>query len=155
MVTDDVAPGELWPDPLQSALNIAAIVELRRRLDLFQDVPATVSALTWNDVCRVRARNEPVPTLPGIGQAVKEVQRRMTEDMMGKLARTNYNVAYGFPRLFDFDWSRDALRYEARHADGNLLVGAMLLALENRPLIPNQPRVPAVRDRQSSAGPQH
>jgi hypothetical protein len=151
MVTDDVAPGELWPDPLQSALNIAAIVELRRRLDLFQDVPATVSSLTWNDVCRVRGRNEPVPTLPGIGQAVREVQRRMTEEMVGKLARANYNVAYGFPRLFDFDWSRDALRYEARHADGNLLAGAMLLALENRPLIPNQPRVPAVRDRQSSA----
>jgi hypothetical protein len=151
MVTDDVGPGELWPDPLQSALNIAAIVELRRRLDLFQDVPATVSSLTWNDVCRVRGRNEPVPTLPGIGQAVREVQRRMTEEMVGKLARANYNVAYGFPRLFDFDWSRDALRYEARHADGNLLAGAMLLALENRPLIPNQPRVPAVRDRQSSA----
>jgi hypothetical protein len=151
LVTDGVEAGGLWPDVLQSALNVAAIVELRRRLDLFQEVSGTVATLTWNDICRVRARNEPALTLPGIGQTVKEVQRQMTEEMMGKLARENYNVAYGFPRLFDFDWSRDALRYEARSADQDLLVGAMLLALENRRLIPNQPRVPASRERSSSS----
>jgi Metalloenzyme superfamily len=145
LVTDDVEPGELWPDRLQSAVNVAAIVELRRRLDLFEGVPATATMLTWNDICRVRPRTEPPPTLPGIDKAVKDIQQRITETMIGKIARLNYNVAYGFPRLVDFDWSRDELRYAAEHAEGDLLVGAMLLALENRRLIPNQPRVPALR----------
>jgi Sulfatase len=118
-------PGQLWTSPLDAALNVAAIEEIRRRKDPFQEV----ERLTEFDLVRLR------PDSPEMLPQLEEIKLHI-----GKISATNYNVEYGFPRYQDFDYSVDLLRLRAEEARSNLEIGAFLLALDAERRIPFEPQ---------------
>jgi len=123
--------GEIWPNLLQAALNIAAIKELQRRKDLFKDVNDT----TQSDLLRLR------PDSPEILPLLEEVRTHIR-----KIAATNYNADYGFPRHRDFDYTIDLLRLYVDSAKDDMEMGAFLLALDPDRRISFEPEVAAVRE---------
>jgi len=129
-VKDLAENGDIWPNPLQAALNIAAIKELRRRKDPFKDL----DRLTEFDIVRLR------PDSPEVLPRLEEIRRHI-----GKISATNYNIDYGFPPYRDFDYTIDLLRLYAEQARSEMEVGAFLLALDPERRIPFEPHVPAPR----------
>ncbi len=122
--------GDIWPDRLQAAVNIAAIKELLRRKDPFQDL----DELGEFDIVRLR------PDSPEVLPRLEEMRRQL-----GKVSATNYNVQYGFPPYRDFDYTIDLLRLYAEEARSDMELGAFLLALDPERRIPFEPQVPAPR----------
>jgi hypothetical protein len=129
-VKDLAETGDIWPEPLQAAIHIAAIRELLRRKDPFREI----DDLGEFDIVRLR------PESPEILPRLEEMKRHL-----GKISATNYNVEYGFPAYRDFDYTIDLLRLYADKAQSDMEVGAFLLALDPLRRIPFEPQVPAPR----------
>jgi len=126
VVKDLPAPGSIWPDFLQSALNIAALKELETRISLFSSLDE------FTELEFVSARPgapEILPPLPGLKREIRT-----------KIISKNYNVQYGFPAYKDIEFTGDLLRLYAEHAQTDLEVGAFLLALAPRLSVPLEPQ---------------
>ena len=124
-------PGDLWQSPLDAALFVAAIEEMRRRKDPFKEV----ERLTEFDFVRLR------PDSPEMLPQLEEIKRHI-----GKISATNYNVEYGFPPYQDFDYTVDLLRLYAEEARSDSEIGAFLLALDAERRIPFEPQFKEERE---------
>jgi hypothetical protein len=124
-------PGDIWPSALDAALNIAAIEEMKRRKNPYDDV----AQLTEFDLVRLR------PDSPELLPRLEEVKLHI-----GKISATNYNVEYGLPPYRDFDYTVDLLRLRAEEARSDLEIGAFLLALDTERRIPFEPQFNASRE---------
>jgi hypothetical protein len=129
-VKDLAETGDIWPEPLQAAIHIAAIRELARRKDPFREI----DDLGEFDIVRLR------PESPELLPRLEEMKRHL-----GKISATNYNIEYGFPPYRDFDYTIDLLRLYADRAQSDMELGAFLLALDPSRRIPFEPQVPAPR----------
>ena len=128
-------PGDVWPEPLQSAITIAAIQEVRRRITGEGDLYERVDSLTPFDLGRLRPKSAQImPDIEKVREIIKE-----------RITKMNYNVQYGFPPYHDFDFSVDLLRLYADAAVNDLTMGAFLLALDNHRRISHEPFVPSPR----------
>lgn len=119
------APGSIWPDFLQSALNVAALRELEARISLFNSLDE------FTELELVNAR----PGAPEILPPLSVIKREISMKITGK----NYNVQYGFPAYRDLDFTSDLLRLYAKYARTDLEIGSLLLALTPRPAVPLEP----------------
>lgn len=130
-VKDLPGTGEIWPAPLQAAINITAIKEFMRRKDLYKNM----EDLTYSDLVRIRPDSpELLPRLDKIKSIIGSTTYR-----------TNYNVEYGLPPYKDIDYTVDFLRLYVEKAKDNMTIGAFLLALDPMRRIPYEPAFPSPR----------
>ena len=120
------APGSIWPNFLQSALNIAALKELENRISLFGSLDE------FSELELSGARPGAPEILPPLPLIKREIPMKIT----GK----NYNVQYGFPAYRDINFTGDLLRLYTEYARTDLEVGSLLLALAPLPAIPLEPQ---------------
>lgn len=125
-VRDLPETGGIWADPLQAALNVAAIKEFRRRVGLYGAVAQEVKRITEEDLPRIRPESQTKPTL-------EQVRRNITNQITNKINR-------------DFDFTVDLLRFYAEQLSKDELgTGALLLALDPKRRISYEPRTPSPR----------
>ncbi|HXB55679.1 MAG TPA: alkaline phosphatase family protein [Vicinamibacteria bacterium] len=123
--------GELWPDVLDSAINVAAINELLRRKDPFTDI----DKVTPFDILRLR------PDSPHLLPPLEEIKTQVR-----KITAVNYNAEFGLPPYRDFDYAADLLRLHAQGPQSDLETGFFLLALDAQPRISVEPDYPSPRN---------
>lgn len=128
-------PGDIWDDPLDSALTIAALREAQRRVTYRGAIYESVDSLNQFDLGTLRP--ESAEAMPR-AEHVKELIRT-------RITQLNYNVQYGYPPYKDFDFTADLLRLYSDQANSDMSVGAFLLALDPYRRVPIVPFVPSPR----------
>jgi hypothetical protein len=123
--------GEIWPSVVDAAINIAAINELLRRKDPFQDLDKVTSF----DLVRLR------PDSPHLLPPLAELQTQVR-----KITAVNYNAQYGLPPYKDFDYTADLLRLYAQSPKTDLETGLFLLALDLKRRVSLEPDYPSPRN---------
>lgn len=128
-------PGDIWQDPTEAALNIAAIREARRRVTLRGKLYEGVDQLSALELGQLRPESaEILPTIEKVQQTIRE-----------RITQANYNVQYGFPAYDDLDFTIDALRLYADRIHDDLSTGLFLMAADPYRHIPLEPFVESPR----------
>jgi hypothetical protein len=128
-------PGALWPNDVDSAINLAAIREARRRISSASgEIFDGADALTQSEVAELR------PDSPGLLAHADTIKQTIRAAI-----HANYNRRYGYPRYEDLDFSFDLLRLHVKGDEDDGMRGLLMLALDESPRVRLEPFVPTPR----------